>query len=545
MSRAITNNTGFDLYRYTSADATATPRGNGYLFANNTTININIETMICVDVDSDLLSVQLTNGTILTVNTRITGSLSVYNSSTGDYDDISVHPLSNFMGSTSSDTTLTAHEVKSTVKQWSIIKRLTNCTLTPTDEKIDDNTQVTFKVTANTGYHFTQAPTLNGVDMTKVDADTYTKQVNVTSDITIIATASKTSATNTINYHLQNATGTPTTAIEDQPTTVTITANDGYNLVTVTGTYDVESGDSETINFTIADDKKTATATFTIPADSLSGYHNIQISCTSTQAPITKILNDLIAIYIPTDKELGEISTKQFISAEGQVYKLSEFITSYKKLYIPKELLNIVGKNYVVLGYYDTNVECDVVDDFMINLTLYFPNILHIHNNSYDFTDNKYRLYLPFIGITDLDADEVLDADEGSDAQLTIFYKFNLITAQVFVSVSNTKGFIIYEGSGVCGFDVPYKTSDMLWSLYNQNASITGYTPSKSVPMLQVMYHNELSNSNNIYATPQWTLLSDITGYTQFSDIDLSSLTDATFTEKDELETILEKGVFL
>lgn len=545
MSRKITNNTGFNLYRYTSADASATPSGSGYLFANNTSIDINIETMCCVPVDSDLLSVEMSNSTILTVNTRITGTLSVYNYDTGDYDDISVHPLSNFFGYSSADTILTAHEVKQTVKQWTVTANLTNCTLTPTDTKIDNGTQVTFTVTANDGYYITTAPTLNGVSMTKVSSTTYTREVTVTSDVTIIASASKTGASNTITYTLQNATGAPTTANEGEPTTVTITANDGYNLVTVTGTYDTESGDIENINFTIADDKKTATATFTIPADYLTGYHNIQISCTSTQAPITKVLNDLIAIYIPTDKELGEISTKQFITAEGQVYKLSEFITSYKKLYIPKNLLNIVGKNYVVLGYYDTGVECDVVDNFIIHVTLCFPNISHIHNNSFDYTDNRYRLYLPFIGITDLDASEVLDVTEDANAQLNVIYQFNLITGQVVATVQNTKGYIIYESSGTFGFDVPYKTSDMLWGLYNQNANITGYTSSQSVPTLQVMYHNELSKTDNIYSSSQWVTISDIAGYTQFSDVDLTSLTDATYTEKDELETILEKGVFL
>lgn len=543
MSRQITNNTGFDLYRYTSADASAPPRGTGYLFANNTTININIETMICVPVNSDLLSVQLTNGVILTVNKDITGSLSVYNRATGDYDDVSVHPLSNFMGYTSSDTTLTAHETEQTKKQWTVTANLTNCTLTPTDTKIDDNTQVTFTVTANTGYYITTTPTVNGVNMRKVSGSTYTYTVNVTSDVTIIATASETGASNPITYNLQNATGTPATANEGEPTTVTITANDGYNLVTVTGTYNTESGDQESINFTISSDKKTATATFTIPADYLTGQHGIRITCTSTQAPVTKVLNDLIAIYNPTDEELGEISTKQFITAEGEVYKLSEFITSYKKFAINPDLLNgyIVGKNYAVLGYYDTGVEVNVLSNFLINLPPINFNIPRVHNNSLDYTDNEYSAYLPFVGVVDLPT---------KIAGYTLLFNItiNLFTGNInyivsFFDKNSNKREFINSWNGKCAFDVPYKTSDILWDLYNKDSQIEiNLTVSNIV--ISILYHNELSN-NNLYSTSQWIVLSDITGYAQFSDVDLTSLTDATYTEKDELETILEKGVFL
>lgn len=543
MSRRITNDTGFDLYRYTSADASSTPSGNGYLFANNTSININVETMICVPVNSDLLSVQLTNGTILTVNKKITGSLSVYNNDTGDYDDISVHPLSNYMGYTSSDTTLTAHETAQTKKQWTVTANLTNCTLTPTDTKIDNNTQVTFTVTANTGYYITTVPTVNGVNMSKVSGTVYTYTVNVTSDVTIIATASKTGASNTITYKLQNATGTPTTANEGEPTTVTITADDGYTLVTVTGTYLVESGDTESINFTISSDKKTATATFTIPADYLTGQHSIEISCTSTQAPVTKVLNDLIAIYNPTDEELGEISTKQFITAEGDVYKLSEFITSYKKFAISPNILSdyIVGKNYAVLGYYDTGVEVNVLNNFLISLPSISFDIPRIHNNSLDYTDNEYSAYLPFVGIVDLPT-------KIAGYTLTFSITINLFTGNInyivsFFDKKSLKGEVINSWNGKCAFDVPYKTSDILWDLYNKDSQIEINLTVTNI-VISILYHNELSN-NNLYSTSQWVTLADITGYVQFSDVDLTSLTDANYTEKDELETILEKGVFL
>lgn len=550
MSRRITNNTGYDLYYYSSAVWSQRPQGTGYLVKNGNTATINLEAVFCVPTDSKLISIKTTSGLVLTKSTTYNGTLDVYNEDTGDYDDISVYPFDNYFGPSSADTTLSMNSEESQTTQWTVTKRLQNCTLSPTNDTIADGTSVTFIVTANDGYKFlSSAPTLNGNPMSKTSDTVYQRTTTVTSNITIIATAIKANGEENISYDgLQNATGTPTTYNLGEPVTITITADENYTITSAYCTYLVASGDTEQVNLTISDDKKSATATVTVPDDGIS-LHSLSVFNTATQAPIAKVLNDLIAIYIPTDEELGEISTKQFITAEGNVYKISEFITSYKKLYVPKELLNIEGKNYVVLGYYNTNVESDVVNDFMVTIELRFTDIKFKHNNTYDYTDNKYRMYLPFIGKVDLDASDVLAGAQidGIDAQLSVYYKINLITAQVFVTVINLYSDVIYEGTGSCGFDVPYETSNMLWSLYNQNANITGYTSHFQTPTLFVQYHDELNTdaTKNVYSTPQWITLSDITGYSQFSDVDLTNITDATFNEKDELETILEKGVFL
>lgn len=430
----------------------------------------------------------------------------------------------------------------STATTYNVTTTLTNCTITPTSTTVSSDTTVTFIVTANDGYTFRTAPTLNGNAMTKSSDTSYHYTLIPDSDITIIANAVLEDYTESITYNLQNANATPLSLVLGTATTITITADNGYTLVSATGTYYTESGDYESITFTISDDSSTATATVTVPNDSLGvGNHIITISNTATQAPITKVLNDLIAVYIPTDEELGKISEKQFITVEGQVYAISEFITSYKKLYIPKTAINIVGKNYAVLGYYDTKIEVDTASDFIVTIDCGDVTIDAIHNNTYDFTDTTINIYIPFIGLTELNASEVVGKT------INLQYKINIITAEcvAIITVKETDiTKIIQENNGVCGFSVPYKTSDILWSLYNSNAEITGYLKYSKTPTVYENYHDEIS-SNNIYNGSQWVIIGDMNGFTQFSEVNLETIADINYTEMDELTNILMKGVII
>lgn len=141
---------------------------------------------------------------------------------------------------------------------YGITTTLTNCTITPTDTTVTEGTEITFTVTANEHYKFNTAPTINGTAMSKTSDTVYTTTLTVNSAIDIVANAERITCSAT--YDLSNATITPndTSFNEGESVTFTATAKDGYEF---------NRSDYVTINgneFTISDDKKTATATITV-----------------------------------------------------------------------------------------------------------------------------------------------------------------------------------------------------------------------------------------------------------------------------------------
>lgn len=119
--------------------------------------------------------------------------------------------------------------------KYQVHSTLNNCTLSPTDSQYDEGSSVTFTVTANNSYHFTSAPTINGVAMTKTSDTIYTSTIEVHSTINIVASAEKTKYT--ITYQLSNATIDPSdqTSVDEGTQVILIAkANDGYKLDTVT-----------------------------------------------------------------------------------------------------------------------------------------------------------------------------------------------------------------------------------------------------------------------------------------------------------------------
>lgn len=195
---------------------------------------------------------------------------------------------------------------------------LTNCTLSPTSVKSGNKTTLT--LTANDGYEFTTTPTLviadpfggeDSHDFT-ISSDkltaTYDYDAGSYDDTTVNATATKKQQT-TINIitNLTNCTIDKTSIPATGKSTITLTANDGYEFTTVpTLSYPDPFGDTSTDNFTISDDKLSATIDYTP-----SSTDDITVTGTATEKPKPKVINfDLTnvsdATVTPTSFTQGE-----------------------------------------------------------------------------------------------------------------------------------------------------------------------------------------------------------------------------------------------
>lgn len=163
---------------------------------------------------------------------------------------------------------------QSTTTKYKITSTLNNCTLSPTDTEIAEGSVTDFIVTANNGYTFNTAPTLNGEPMEKTSDTVYHKSITVNADVEIIATADKIPVIYTITSNGKNGTVSPTQFTEGIETVVTLNASDGYEFQTgIMAPYiDFTDDDSDNISMTMVSNTQ---YTYTIPT---SIRHNATVT---------------------------------------------------------------------------------------------------------------------------------------------------------------------------------------------------------------------------------------------------------------------------
>lgn len=113
----------------------------------------------------------------------------------------------------------------------SIYYNLSNATGTPTAQQ-RLGTTVTITVTANSGYKFDTAPTVEDIAMTKVNDYQYTYTTVISNNLHVSGSAVYIPKTYSLTTNLDNCSISPTTTTFEEKTTqtFTITANDGYHF---------------------------------------------------------------------------------------------------------------------------------------------------------------------------------------------------------------------------------------------------------------------------------------------------------------------------
>ena len=336
-----------------------------------------------------------------------------------------------------------------------------------------------------------------------------------TKEINIGGVAVEGEKTIPIEFNINNATINKTSVNSGATETLTITCETDYRFISISSSYyDTLQGDYVTFDFTQNTEKTVATYT---------GIFNKNISkititgTTNKGEPIVKIENDLISILIPTDKELGELGRKRFYtiaSSQVQQYDLGIYITSYKKIFIDKTDINILGKNSIVLGNVDTGVYSDITDNYII-------------------TKSLGEVYLPFIGLVDVEISKILNRN------VSVEYTINIINGDCTVRIiADNVTINTYDGN--LGYQVPYIMNGNIW-----NGSVTnGYefnpkilTNKKSFITIWYNDYNKSYSGKNTFEN-----LNDLQGLIKIDNIDLSNI-DLTVDEYNELKNILLDGV--
>lgn len=561
-----------DTYNFTISDDkqyatyTFTPSETDDITVNATAtkiikyIDILFETLENCYADISQVTENVSTILTLTANTGYqfdTTPIFIFNTTYNDFTVSDDKKTATYIITATTDDTLTviakATETEITPETINIQTSLKHCTLNYYTVTVD--TETLLILTANSGYEFTENPTIQINDVTRQFSISETKDIAFititpeTNDV-IIVTGSANEITTveyiaTITYSTVNVTITPTPTTYKQGDTLTLVAtiadncNFDYIPRLFTNIYD---GTTEEFNFTKVSDTEYS---FTFPTDDFYKHSNItyeiKVSASASIQTVTKDKYGLIQLYKPTSDVLNSLATARFIDlSSGELYDLAQYITSLKRIYLNVET---AGSQNIILGNNDTKILCDTINNDDVELDLGNYEIIGNFQNA---LDNKYlqiKIILPFIGVIDLDSELY------ANKTINITYKINLISGTCVALISIVNGsdtFLIEKYQGTCGFDVPYILKDNELTVYNAESNSDNIFNAE--PCI-ILIENEKANGTNeqYYKTD----IIDTIGNIEATYIKIEKIINTNSNrimlknEIDTIEKILQQGIYL
>ena len=443
------------------------------------------------------------------------------------------------------DVTLTAAAVE--IPTVTFNQNLSNCTSNITQSTFYEGDTINITVTPVADCKFLTAPTLsNGVVMTE-SGGAYSATFNITTNVTLNASAFIYGALNKnvsnctieiFDKDNNNITNNNEWYANQTPLIFTATPDNGYyfeNIPRITWFDNLSQQVTTYLTLDTTIGKYTATIT------PVRQYVNFNANA----AVITVIYNKygLITVYIPTLDELKEIAKARYFyetdTSSIRYYKdLGEFIS---KLHVVPLVFSGLRTQRLYLGNYPiTNSVFPVIDDNTIIVNMGDIELNGKYNNVVDYNATA-KIYLPFIGFRNLETVEIMDKC------INVKYKIDVISgnAKIFIStvenVNNERIETIIETFDcIISYNIPFVNLGNIEKNFELNANyLWGLTAFVSIEYPNITGDNTTyGNANNICA-----LIGTFTGLTSFDEITL--ITTATETERNEIIRLLERGVII
>lgn len=306
--------------------------------------------------------------------------------------------------------------------------------------------------------------------------------------------------------------------------------------------------------------------------------------------PSTVSSSKLFTVYNPTSAQLDSLG--------GYLWD-DNLIEILKKIW-QNPLDGIIGLSQVyctpttgsthniILGYLDSGVSSKVVTDQFKTIDCGSVSIPELNQNATDYNPyTSIHLYLPFIGITELDVTDFMNGSINVKYHIDVYTGSCLAEVKVTRSPDVPNGGIVYTFSGNCSQQLPLTSGEqkgMLSALMSAVgiglgvasggalgavAVAGGIGNMLSREMLHVSHSGNLSSNsgimgqkkpyviinrqrpynangyNRIYGFPinKTVFLGNCTGYVKVKKCRLTSA--ATDEEKTEIETLLQNGVIM
>ena len=325
--------------------------------------------------------------------------------------------------------------------------------------------------------------------------------------------------------------------VENETVSATLTANKGTYFKTVPQMQYTSGNtvDNENYDFTVSEDKKTATISqkldFTKESVELA-----TISFVGSTVP-EKVVTGYgsINVYSVNDSILNQFSKSRFQSSTGEVSlaydtDLGDYVNKLHKVYCD---VGNVTETTIKCGNYDTLIKADSINTPVI--TIDFGNVnLPVNNSDSSDFNATVKVFVPFKGFVAVDSDFI-------GKTLNLKYDVDLVTGDGCYKIS-VGDVIISQDVVKVSSDVIYKTSkNMNLATIGSSGFSTDYLKGLK-PFVVMKYYEPLqdryNNDNSV------KVLSDVTGFAKFKDITLPTI-DCLNSEYNEIVSLISKGVIL
>lgn len=426
---------------------------------------------------------------------------------------------------------------------------------------VGDDNKLTVVLTCNNGYAFDGDITGYGYDYNGDNIVDYYVKVSYNDDKTVCTliangdfsddscdftltgkTKSISTANIEVNANLTNCTGTGYTdyVSNGDVLDITLTANDNclFDTSTPVIVYANKMGDSVQTQFTVSDDKKTATLKFTVPTDDILGSKAITISATANVQQVVTGGYGMINVYVTNDNELNEFAKKRFYKTTGngetgaQVTSidLGVYVNRLQRLFfhIPVKTTDVIK-----CGNYNTGVSTHAPVNNKIKHDFGTVEIPTVNNNTVDY-QTVVQAFLPFVGFVNVPNDYV-----GKTVQLT--FDVDIITGTgVYKLTCDNVVFAVYDCKPCT--DVIYRTGDYdLRTIGGDNFNndidkgITPYIYIKEYKSTGVTRNNDNRRVQ----------IGTMTGYNTFDDVTTIATDDMLQAEQTQIYDKLRTGVYI
>ena len=248
----------------------------------------------------------------------------------------------------------------------------------------------------------------------------------------------------------------------------------------------------------------------------------------------------LIGIYAPTETQMLQLASKRFYSpVEGEFKDYSEYIISYLKLYLNRDVITSYVPKTVKYGPYNTNITCDLFPDYVVEFDLGRVFIAETHGNSIDYEQTTLTAYLPYIGFVDLPVSVFMNK------AANLHYRVNVASGECLAVFTDDNGVLLQGFTGNMSFSIPVHFNSTLRDKSLSDSS-PWYLLKDPNPYIearsQIPYEPETpvfgGDDNRI------NTLSNFSGYCVFSDVNMN-MGGMTQAEYDEIISLLKSGVII
>lgn len=292
-----------------------------------------------------------------------------------------------------------------------------------------------------------------------------------------------------------------------------------------------ESGLPATVDFTVSEDKLTATGSFTIPAYNLG---SVTIAGVATPQTIIGENYGAVNVYLVTLDNLEAFSRVRFFKEtddEGGVtyINLGDYVNRIKRIFSTVENGTT---DSIHCGNYNTKISCYNPKDDFVNVDFGSVAIPNHNGNSTDY-EGSIQLYLPFVGFVDL-------ASDLAGKSVSLKLKIDVVTGlgMYYISVA---GVVLQYVECTPSQDILYRTAS--------ETTIGGESWLQQrlyelEPYLFVKWYvaTNTTGTNNTYKRDT---ISNFEGFCLFEDIRDLGVSNMTTNEHDLIINALKAGVIL